>query len=245
MAGRSNTQLQGNAKRKRVKGRCPLRGCRGGVSPCAGPGGSPGAAKKKIKKGTKKARVSEQLRSSLQWKRQVKSTPRDRASENGSRGDAPCAGAGAALAPAQVRAAARAQQKNTGKKGTEEAGVSGRDALHPAMETAEQVNSTGKRQRTRQMPKAVGARPHPISLRSATFPRGEGCARCCVGNGRFRIFSKDQRTKTAARTKHDAVRAAAYWSCTGVSGCPLGLHGACRFHCGCRHPPGNSGSFGV
>ena len=39
----------------------------------------------------------------------------ERASENGSRGETPCAGAGAALAPAQVRAAARRSIKDQSK----------------------------------------------------------------------------------------------------------------------------------
>ena len=41
---------------------------------------------------------------------------KDRASGNGSRGETPCAGAGAALAPARVWAAAQAQQKEITKK---------------------------------------------------------------------------------------------------------------------------------
>ena len=48
------------------------------------------------------------------WKRQIRPTPRDRASENGSRGDAPCAGAGAAIAPARVWAAAQRPPKRQG-----------------------------------------------------------------------------------------------------------------------------------
>ena len=47
-------------QRKRVKGRCPWRGCRGGVSPCAGPDGSSGAAQRINQKGKEKTRVSEQ-----------------------------------------------------------------------------------------------------------------------------------------------------------------------------------------
>ena len=47
-------------QRKRVKGRSSLRRCRGGVSPCAGLGGSPGATKRINPKGKEKARVSEQ-----------------------------------------------------------------------------------------------------------------------------------------------------------------------------------------
>ena len=47
-------------QRKRVKGRCPLRGCRGGVSPCTGLGGSPSATEKLNEKEKKKTRVSEQ-----------------------------------------------------------------------------------------------------------------------------------------------------------------------------------------
>ena len=54
-----------------------MRGCRGGVSPCAGLGGSPGATQSITKKEKNKMRVPEQLRSSLQWERQVRATPRE------------------------------------------------------------------------------------------------------------------------------------------------------------------------
>ena len=51
------------------------------------------------------------------WKRHLRATPRDRASRNGSRGETPCAGAGAALAPAQgCRGSPGAAQQNRKKK---------------------------------------------------------------------------------------------------------------------------------
>ena len=59
-----------------------------------------------------------------------KTTPMERASENGSRGETPCAGAGAAIAPAQVWAAAqrstKAKPKGKGRSASFRA-----DALHP------------------------------------------------------------------------------------------------------------------
>ena len=57
------------------------------------------------------------------WKRHVRSTPRDRASGNGSRGETPCAGAGAALAPAQgCRGSPGAAQQNRRKSTSFRAG---------------------------------------------------------------------------------------------------------------------------
>ena len=56
-----------------------MRGCRGGVSPCAGLGGSPGATQRITKKEKNKMRVPEQLRSSLQWERLVRATPKEAA----------------------------------------------------------------------------------------------------------------------------------------------------------------------
>ena len=56
-----------------------MGGCWGGVSPCAGLGGSPGATQSITKKEKNKMRVPEQLRSSLQWERLVRATPKEAA----------------------------------------------------------------------------------------------------------------------------------------------------------------------
>ena len=137
---------KGSRQRKRVKGRCPLRGCRGGVSPCAGSGGSPGAAEQTRKKEQKKPKFPSGCLHP-QWKRQTPEPARKRASGNGSRGEAPCAGAGAALAPAQVRAAARAQHKERIQRKKKKREFPSRRRSPPALGTAGSRNPKGSRQR--------------------------------------------------------------------------------------------------
>ena len=109
------------------------------------------------------------------WKRQIRPTPRERASGNGSRGETPCAGAGAALAPARVWAAAQAQHNSNEKKEQKKREFpSGCPAS--AMETAGMTTPMEPRQQKQHAPSTRREQPHPTSLRSATFPKGEGCA---------------------------------------------------------------------
>ena len=86
-----STNSTESRQRKRVKGRCPLRGCRGGVSPCAGPGGSPGGTQETTKKEKKKREFPSGYEAAA-METQIRPTLRNRASGKGSRGDAPCAG---------------------------------------------------------------------------------------------------------------------------------------------------------
>ena len=151
----------GSRQRKRVKGRCPLRGCRGGVSPCAGPGGSPGVAQSTRKR--EKKRVSERLRSSPRWKRQIDSTPGDCASGKGSRGETPCFGSRGGVSPCagmSRQPSVPFQTKRVSEQALKAAHVgNGRWAQLQGNDLARY----GRRG-------AGGERPHLTSLRSANFP---------------------------------------------------------------------------
>ena len=97
------------------------------------------------------------------WKRQVRATPSDRASGNGSRGETPCAGAGAALAPAQVWAAAQAQPIRPSE-------FPGGMPRIPRWKR--QVPRTARKTASSDGPCAAqGMRPHPASLTLCHLPK--------------------------------------------------------------------------
>ena len=159
-----------------------MRGCRGGDSPCAGLGGSPGATEQ-IKK---KKRKSVSFRADAphpQWKRQVRHSHIAAASS-----DRPCGMPGertssdlAALGhlPQRGRLGRMVSRNGNGRFGTA---------------ASQQPPPTG-------LAECQGNEPHPTSLRSATFPKGEGWGGVAapVGNGRF------GQSKRNAKTRPDSI----------------------------------------
>ena len=97
------------------------------------------------------------------WKRQGPEPPRERASGKGSRGETPCAGLGGSPGITEPKGK-REQKKPEFPGGMLCIPRWKRQGPHTAREAA---SSDG-------LCAAQGMRPHPASLRSATFPRGEG-----------------------------------------------------------------------